>query len=364
MWAILTDPTREGNRWTPEEFFATGQGEIDSLMARIDKIQHKLSRGRALDFGCGLGRLTQALCRYFQECHGVDIAASMVEGARRFNRFGDRCHYHVNTNPDLRIFPDNHFDLVYTVVVLQHMQPRYIRLYIREFLRILRPGGLAAFQIPTGEAVPELPESPVLDRPLPPQGLHAEVTIQLSSLFVTPSESVEVPVRVRNISPVLWIANVRPDQRFRISLGNHWLAQDGAQIQLDDGRAPILMDMPPGAASDLVLTVQAPATAGNYQLELDMVQEVVGWFGQRGSKTVRLPVEVRPASAPPPTASEVQPQQSVFPPVAEERQPFMEMYALSAREVFDIADSAGAKLIHLFDDSAKGGLEMIYYVTK
>lgn len=113
----------------------------------------ELRHGRALDFGCGVGRLTQALCLHFDECHGVDIAPSMIEAARAFNRHGDKCHYHLNEADNLQMFADDQFDFIYTVIVLQHMQPAYSRRYLQEFMRILAPGGLLVFQLPA-ELIP------------------------------------------------------------------------------------------------------------------------------------------------------------------------------------------------------------------
>src|SRR5258707_194558 len=76
---------------------------------------------RALDFGWGAGRLSQAIARRMAEVDGVDIARSMVDLAGRHNRYGDRCRYRVNTAPDLRLFGDGAFDFVYSSIVLQHI---------------------------------------------------------------------------------------------------------------------------------------------------------------------------------------------------------------------------------------------------
>jgi ubiquinone/menaquinone biosynthesis C-methylase UbiE len=72
----------------------------------------------------------------------------MIETARRFNRHGERCQYHVNTANDLRLFPDRRFDFIYSVIVLQHMPAPLSRNYVTEFVRVLAPGGLAVFQVP------------------------------------------------------------------------------------------------------------------------------------------------------------------------------------------------------------------------
>ena len=148
LWAILTRGDKRGGKWEADEFFKTGVDEISGVMERLKAWNIELPTGRALDFGCGVGRLTQALVPYFDEIHGVDIAPSMIEHARRFNRRPDKCHYSLNEHDDLCAFPDNSFDLVYTSIVLQHIEPKYARKYVREFLRIVSPSGLLIFQLP------------------------------------------------------------------------------------------------------------------------------------------------------------------------------------------------------------------------
>ena len=148
MWAILTQRGREGRQWDPVEFFATGENEISELMSKAEALGLPHARDAALDFGCGVGRLTQALCRHFAHVSGVDIAPTMVEEAKRYNRFGDRCSYHQNERADLRLFPEAAFDLVYTNIVLQHIPWPQSEQYLREFVRVLRPGGLLVCQVP------------------------------------------------------------------------------------------------------------------------------------------------------------------------------------------------------------------------
>jgi len=147
LWAVLTDPYKRGNRWDAEEFFETGAREIDALIHYIESLRVNLPRRKALDFGCGVGRLSQPLADHFEEVWGVDIAPSMIGLARKYNRYGDRCKYRVNHTDDLRVFSDDSFDLVYSLLTLQHMPPYYAKGYIKEFLRVLQPGGLLVFQM-------------------------------------------------------------------------------------------------------------------------------------------------------------------------------------------------------------------------
>src|SRR6266702_8282411 len=81
LWAILTDPTKRGGGWSPAEFFASGEAEIDGVLKAGQELGFPRARRRALDFGCGVGRLTQAMCRHFDACDGIDIAPTMIEEA-------------------------------------------------------------------------------------------------------------------------------------------------------------------------------------------------------------------------------------------------------------------------------------------
>ncbi len=153
LWAILNQPERRGGRWSEDEFFATGREVVERILARAASLDYPKRRERALDFGCGVGRLTQALAPQFAEVSGTDISASMLGHAVRFNRHGERCRYIHNPARDLRVFTDGSFDLVLSLITLQHNEPRTAMAYVREFIRVLRPGGLAVFQLPGGPAV-------------------------------------------------------------------------------------------------------------------------------------------------------------------------------------------------------------------
>lgn len=146
LWAVLSWPRKRGQRWNVTEFFATGDDEIDQVMEYIDSLGFRPPWTKALDFGCGVGRTTQALARHFQEVWGVDIAPAMIELAKGFNEHGRRCHYVLNEGPSLAGFRDESFRFVYSNIALQHIPPKYSRLYIKEFIRVLAPGGLAVFQ--------------------------------------------------------------------------------------------------------------------------------------------------------------------------------------------------------------------------
>jgi SAM-dependent methyltransferase len=147
FWAVLTEAQKEGRRWTLADFYATGVAEVRDDVARVRAVDPDLSMGRALDFGCGAGRLTQALLPHFGRVTGVDISERMVALAREHCR-DDRLEFRHNARPDLRIFPAGSFDFVYSRITLQHIAPRYTRRYLKEFVRVLAAGGVLSVQIP------------------------------------------------------------------------------------------------------------------------------------------------------------------------------------------------------------------------
>src|SRR5262245_39722592 len=154
MWAIVTDPDKAGGRWDEREFFATGEVFVRWLGDWIVLHDLLIPRGRALDFGCGIGRLTQPLAPHFDEVVGVDVSQPMIDRARAGNRHGDRVRYVCNPRADLVAFADGSFDYVQSIVVLQHMRPEYSLRYLAELLRVLRRDGLLFFQVATRERVP------------------------------------------------------------------------------------------------------------------------------------------------------------------------------------------------------------------
>ena len=148
LWAICTVPALTGRRWGPEQFFATGTAHVAELMGYLDSLLPNLPRGAALDFGCGVGRLTQALCAEFRQVCGVDVSPTMIRLADEFNRWPNQCRYLVNDQPDLSSFEGGEWDLIHSHNVLQHIAPAATARYLGEFVRLLTPYGVAVFQLP------------------------------------------------------------------------------------------------------------------------------------------------------------------------------------------------------------------------
>jgi hypothetical protein len=133
------------------------------------------------------------------------------------------------------------------------------------------------------------PRSPA---PLPDSGFRAEISVLNSPLQLRRGEQTTIEVLVKNASDTLWLIRDRVSSPFQLSLANHWLDQAGQIIVNDDGRGPLPRELRPGEAVQIHLIVNAPRRAGTYQLEIDMLQESVSWFGLKGSRTWRRGVTV------------------------------------------------------------------------
>jgi 2-polyprenyl-3-methyl-5-hydroxy-6-metoxy-1,4-benzoquinol methylase len=151
--AILARPEEKKDvPWDVEKFFQSGVFEIESMLRYGESFRPLRQKKSALDFGCGVGRLTEALAAHFEHVCGVDISPAMIQHARKYQHSGGRSEYILNETGDLRRFWEGQFDFIYSSITLQHMPARYAKKYIAEFLRVLNRDGLLLFQLPSRRA--------------------------------------------------------------------------------------------------------------------------------------------------------------------------------------------------------------------
>lgn len=365
MFGVLSDPSKHGGRWDPEEFFASGRAHVENLIRALADARATFVAGACLDFGCGVGRLTIPLAERFRQTVGVDVAQPMIETARRFRPRAAACEFVVNPHPDLRGFETGRFDVVHSCLVLQHIPPDVSRRYIAEFFRVSRIGGLVVFQVPA-EAFSAAQLSAA--HALPDTAYTAALTLADVPQVMDASASATLVVRATNLSVVTWRHDIPAGRR--ICVGNHWLRDDGTRVVDDDARGVLPRSVEPGDTVEVELRVQAPSEAGLYQLEVDLVQEHVCWFAERGSTTVRTPVRVgsgvprepsrtRATVIEPPTVSTPKPAPA---PSFVKRllrrwrggTPTFEMHVVPRADVERTIAESGGVLLRAVDDNAAG----------
>ncbi len=336
--------------WGVEELFATGRDRVDAILAE-PSVAGRLRKGRALDFGCGVGRLSQALAEHFEEVVGVDIATSMVELANRYNRFPGRCSYRVSTGRRLVGLDDAGFDFALSLIVLQHVGADLAKGYIGELLRVLRPGGVAFFQLPS-ERVPPAAMAPeamavsvVIATPLDAGDAGAPDCAQWEC-----GSTRDLSVLVRNVSACSWA----PDQR--VLVGTRWWGSGtGEPVEGFDSRIALPGEVLSGEEVALAVEVHVPRVPGHYRLSIGALQDGVSWFADHGSDELAVEVCAVDASR---SGAEALPERR------EEAAPHMEMCPVPQAEVIAAVEGAGGEVVEVVGTSMAGpGWRDLCYVV-
>ena len=104
---------------------------------------------RVLNIGCGIGRVDRYLAPFVGELWGVDISGEMIARARaRLAGFPNVRLRELGLGEFLSAFESGTFDLVFSFLVLQHMEREDAFRYLEDAARILRPGGALSVQFP------------------------------------------------------------------------------------------------------------------------------------------------------------------------------------------------------------------------
>lgn len=148
-WAVLTHPGKKGGRWDKAQFFQTGVDEIRGVEEAVARLGLTPARGVALDYGCGVGRLSRALAARFDRVIAVDISQAMVDEAQANTRESGNVNVIRGSGRDLRDVPDRSVDFIYSNIALQHSTADMQRSVIREMGRVIAPGGIIVFQTPS-----------------------------------------------------------------------------------------------------------------------------------------------------------------------------------------------------------------------
>ena len=130
------------------EFLAAATGVVNELEVELGRLKAE-ERGswRALEVGCGSGRLMRAMSRHFLEIHGVDVAADSIRQARENLRDLPHAHPREIHGTSLEDFADHSFDFVYSFALFPYIPSRELVVaFLREIHRVLRRGGLARLQ--------------------------------------------------------------------------------------------------------------------------------------------------------------------------------------------------------------------------
>ncbi|HVY81112.1 MAG TPA: class I SAM-dependent methyltransferase [Steroidobacteraceae bacterium] len=130
-----------------DEFFASGETHVDALFATIrSELVPGFEPHRALDFGCGVGRVLLPIAHRAHEVLGVDISPSMLAEARR--NCGDGGVRNVTlATPDRLEREAPTFDFIHSYIVFQHIPQKAGLRNMRRLLELLAPDGVGALHL-------------------------------------------------------------------------------------------------------------------------------------------------------------------------------------------------------------------------
>ncbi|MBW1781885.1 MAG: class I SAM-dependent methyltransferase [Deltaproteobacteria bacterium] len=104
-------------------FFENADDYLESIFKIIRRhLDPTFYPQRALDFGCGVGRITIPLARRCRAVYGIDVAESMIAEAERNCR--EQSLRNVTFSTDLNSLPSDAgpFDFVHSIYVFQHIR--------------------------------------------------------------------------------------------------------------------------------------------------------------------------------------------------------------------------------------------------
>ncbi len=151
-FAVLTDASLHRERLTPEAleaFFRSGEAHVRGVVEDIRRhLDPAFAPRRALDFGCGVGRLLLPLAAMAEEAVGVDVARGMLDEAGRLAAARGLSNVTLVESDDTLSRVAGGFDLVHSFLVLQHIPVDRGERIIARLLELVRPGGVAALHVP------------------------------------------------------------------------------------------------------------------------------------------------------------------------------------------------------------------------
>lgn len=129
-------------------FDQSGDRDLDEIILCNLPVQ---SNWKALEIGCGIGRLLRPLSLRLAEVHGVDVSEEMIRQGQEYVAGHENLKLHRTTG-DFEMFLSDTFDFIYSYRVFQHIPERKVVVrYLHEAGRVLKPGGWFRFQVGLSE---------------------------------------------------------------------------------------------------------------------------------------------------------------------------------------------------------------------
>ncbi len=155
-YGVFSEPRFRMDKLTPEakqEFFDSGERHLHHVLevcrAQLDPT---FTPRRALDFGCGTGRIVIPLAMVTDEVVGLDVSDSMLSEARKNCEERGLNNVRLLKSDDQLSNLEGGFDLIHSFIVFQHIPVARGRRILANLLSHLNDGGSAAIQMTYSKA--------------------------------------------------------------------------------------------------------------------------------------------------------------------------------------------------------------------
>jgi len=120
---------------------------------RIELCLEQLTGGQSvLEVGFGSGVSFLNLSQLYQEIHGLDLTADVRQVGEMFANIGIQTELRNGSVLEMP-YPDQSFDAVLLISILEHLQPQEQIIAFREIWRVLKPGGQVVYGVACGAAL-------------------------------------------------------------------------------------------------------------------------------------------------------------------------------------------------------------------
>jgi hypothetical protein len=129
---------------------------------------------------------------------------------------------------------------------------------------------------------------------MPDEAFKASITLPDPPATMQPGQKATLYVKVKNTGNTIWPSRGRLDDGFyQVNLGDVWYDGKGVRLVTHSYvRSGFRNDVQPGQEVDVPLAITAPSTPGDYTLSIDLVQEMVAWFSDKGNSSPKFKVKV------------------------------------------------------------------------
>lgn len=153
-YGVLSAPEFRRDRVDLDRFFLTGEYYVANRLAMLERQLGAFGRGRALDFGCGVGRVTLPLAMHFAEVVGLDVSPGMLAEAEKLRGQRDVGNVVYRQSDDGLSAADGLFDFVHNYIVFQHIPVERGLPMIGRLLDAVALNGVASMHIALREERP------------------------------------------------------------------------------------------------------------------------------------------------------------------------------------------------------------------